>query len=181
MKKLFLISLALTFVLFNSLWSQDEDISEQTNNQEIEHESKYHAGIFLGATSNLEDKTTDFSIGLDYEYKLDMLEQTFGIGFIMEAVFAEHKESILGLPIFIHPGLGHLKFWLAPGVEFGDEPIASNETEDVPTEFKTNFLFRLGIGYDFHFDMFAVSPAISLDMIKGNIALVYGLTVGMSF
>lgn len=199
MMKKYLFLLALMFLIPLGLIAQ-EDTENGENTEEVElsedHFSVYHAGIFLGATTNLEHDATDFTLGLDYEYRLPYIDYLFGVGFVIEAVFAEHKESILAIPVTIHPPLGDLKFYFAPGIMFGDKvvetpvnthdvrfnkkPVIQTEVAGpVQTEFKTHFLFRIGLGYDFHIDRFAISPTVAFDVIEGKFSAVYGLTLGM--
>jgi len=75
-------------------FAQDED-----SHAEEEHE-RFPIGIFFGATTNLDEEEKDFSLGLDYEFRL--LPQ-LGIGLLGEVTFAENEVFIVGVPIFLHP------------------------------------------------------------------------------
>ncbi len=177
MKKVkILVSLVLTLTL-----------SFTANAQEGERSSKddelafYHASIFIGASSNLSESSTDLALGLDYEYRLPFVDYMFGTGFFIEGVFAEHKENLVGVPIYIHPYMEEFKFWLAPGVKFGEETVnGESQSEAEKTEMQTHFLFRLGAAYIYHYNMFTISPAVSFDIAGGEASFVYGLSLGMS-
>ncbi|MFC2130534.1 hypothetical protein ACFLSQ_03790 [Bacteroidota bacterium] len=187
----------LCYIVISLTISLEEAYGEEQHGNDS-YVSTCHAGIFIGATTNIKHESTDFTIGLDYEYRMPYVNNLFGIGLLIEGVFAEHMESIVGIPVIIHPGISNLKLWLAPGIEFGDEEIESGLDEhkivkkpgdillsandtDSETEFKTHFLFRMGVGYDYHIDIFSISPSVSIDFINGGTALVYGVAFGMSF
>ncbi|MGB5849654.1 MAG: hypothetical protein WBH40_14265, partial [Ignavibacteriaceae bacterium] len=62
----------------------------------------------------------------------------------------------------------HLWIRTGPGIEILQE---ENEHND-ETESKTEFLVRIGAGYDFHFGMFTVSPSIDIDFLRSSTTFV---------
>ena len=177
MKKITFCTIALAMIMYGISMGQvtPEDEAEGSS----EHISVYHGGLFTGFTTNTKHKTTDFTVGIDYEYRMMMTDYYMGIGFFVEGVFAEHKESLFGVPIFFHP-IGGWKIYIAPGVIFGDVPVESaNGTITEETKSESNFLMRFGTSYDFHLGMFSISPGLALDLVKGQTSIVYGLTFGL--
>lgn len=128
---------------------------------------RHHAGVFLGAASNLNNGDVHMAAGLDYEFIFPSTRPVFGIGMIMEFVFAEHMETVLALPIYVHPYKG-LKAWIAPGAA-------------IPEGGATHFLFRFGAGYDFHLGKITLTPQMSYDQVKCCGLLVYGVGLGFAF
>jgi len=176
-------------------------INYNTFAEETEHLSNYshhfhnnHLAIFSGATSNLGHKSTDFSLGLDYEYRFNFYNGSFGFGLFGEAVFADETELIAGIPIFVHP-TGKLKFLIAPAIiqvetktETNDLHIIQEQKRPIKLTENTNgaekinkFLIRIGLAYDFHFVNFSFSPAFNTDIMEGKISLVYGINIGYGF
>ena len=123
-----------------------------------------HLALFVGNTQ-LEGHSR-FTLGADFEYRLPVLHDRIGVGALAEAVFGEHRATILGGAIFVHP-VGNVKVLLAPSVEF--------------SEGHKEFLFRSGLGYDLHLGQVSVTPSASLDFVSGHVVQVYGVSLGMSF
>lgn len=139
----------------------------------INHQGKHnhHTAIFIGATNNQHAGHTDFTLGTDYEYRLPFANHQFGTGFFGEIVFADHKETIIGVPLIFHP-TSALKFLAGAGLIFA---------EDHHGESESHFLTRLGTGYDFHLGNFSLSPTFNADFVDGHTSLVYGISIGTGF
>lgn len=58
------------------------------------------------------------------------------------------------------------------GDRHGEETHASKETE---------FLLRIGMGYVFEMEEFAITPTIALDFVRGHRSFVWGLSIGKGF
>lgn len=126
------------------------------------HHSKWHVAVFNGATTNFDHSSTDYTFGIDAEYRFSDL---LGAGLGLESIFALHQETVIAVPFFIHPYKG-AKIILAP--------IA------VGVSSKWHYGARFGAGYDFHVGKLSVGPTIAFDWTDTK-ALVYGLSVGMGF
>lgn len=190
-KRLLIFFLILFIFSCNELISQEENLEEQEKEHKI---SNYHFSIFNGFTSNFEHKTDDYTLGIDYEQRLLFLDRMFGIGLIIEGVFAEHKENILAIPITAHLGFADLKLFLAPGVIFGEKTVETfsshlnklkkeailKEEIITKTESYRNFLFRLGVGYDFHYNIFGITPTLAFDFYNGVMSIIWGVSLGLS-
>lgn len=145
----------------------------------------HHAAAFLGATTGTyTDGHTSLTVGFEYEYILSELSPKMGIGFIGEMVFAEHSETVLALPIIVHPYYD-LKLFVAPAlIMFSEEIVGQKDpfgNDVVTTESSNEWFVRIGGGWDFHFDQFSVSPLVSADLIAGKLYLVYGISFGIGF
>lgn len=176
----FLTAIIISLFLCTITPLSASDFTIQHKDGESHHPKQYHENhqvhshhlvVFTGATSNLEAKHTDFSLGIDYEYRLPVWHNKLGIGLLGELVFAEHKETIIGVPIFFHP-VGSLKFLFAPGMAF---------TEDEHGHSHNHFVSRVGLGYDFHIKTISITPGFSADFIEGHISLIYGISLGIGF
>ena len=109
-----------------------------------------------------------------------------------EVVFSNHKEYLVGIPIFIHATDG-FKFIIAPGYAFAETVIdTSNHTNKISkkeitlsgsteSEIEKHFLLRLGVGYDFHIRSFSITPTLNFDIIQGKASMVYGIAFGLGF
>jgi hypothetical protein len=133
------------------------------------HPHSNHLALFTGATTNFEHDSTDFTIGVDYEYRVSDM---FGIGLFGEIVYAGHRETIVGVPFFFHMDDAPLKIVLAPGVIMA---------EDHHHHKYEKFLFRAGLGYDIHMGAYSITPTLNADLVDGDVSLVYGLAFGIGF
>ncbi len=191
-KKAMLIFAAMIFMNINLLAGEHENSEEAEHNEE--HHGNHHLAAFLGLTSNFEEEETNFSAGLDYEFRLPFADRLFGIGLFGEYVFAEESEILAGIPINIHPWKELLVF-AAPGLAFvpkATEESVVDEGKNIhnntlgeeaaaDTEKESKFLARVGIGYEFETRSFSIAPVVAADFVDGNVSLVYGLSFGIGF
>jgi hypothetical protein len=158
------------------------------------HHHANHVALFMGLTSNLDKEHTDFTLGADYEQRIS---DKWGAGLIGELVFAEHRENILGVQVFHH--IDSFKIFGGPGIalakiaEHGEDEHAEDDghgkanavveahAEDAEESWHKEFLFRLGAGYDFHYNKLSITPTVSADYIDRGIAVIYGVGVGFGF
>jgi hypothetical protein len=187
--KIFLLLVIIPAVLF-----AQHDYNKTEHKQHTEHHFNHHIEVFLGATSGIyEDAETGFTAGLEYEYIMNSTLPVMGAGVILETVVFEETEFIVGLPIFVHPYLG-FKFFVAPSMIFREEGEVSEVISDKHSikfleetasgnviHSSNKFFIRMGAGYDFHFDNFAVTPTVSFDLIEAHSYLVYGVAFGILF
>ena len=167
-------------VLLNAQHNDHYDGHSQSGHGD-DHAKKNHLAVFLGGTTNFDHHSSDFSVGLDYEYRLN---KWLGLGLMGEAVFAESEELIAGIPLFFHPAKG-LKVVIAPMGVITEEHIDSHEdphSSETPQEphKEVHLGVRLGVAYDFHLGVLSVGPAINYD-ISNTSALVYGINIGIGF
>ncbi len=128
----------------------------------VSGDDRNHVILFLGAT--ISDDDTAFSVGIDYEYRLN---EFLGIGALAEYTAADPDSWVLAGELFVHvtEGLGLI---FATGVEL----------EDGDAE----FLFRTGISYEFDLDDgWTIGPEVNVDFVDGDQDLVVGLSVGRTF
>ena len=164
----------ITLLLTCNLYSQDED--EHNKFTELENHFHYnHFAVFAGASSLFEREETHFTLGADY-IRYFSPESNFAVGIYSEAIFAHHTEWVFGAVLFY--GLTeHLWIRTGPGIEIlQEENEHSGESES-----KTEFLIRIGAGYDFHLGNFTISPSIDIDFLRSTTTLVWGLNFGIGF
>jgi hypothetical protein len=122
-----------------------------------------HVAVFgAGLTSNLGHSSHTYTLGADYERRFG----AFGVGGLVESVFASHRETIVAGLLTLHPWEG-LKVFAGAGQLSEDD--------------HSNFLKRIGAGYDFHFGRASLTPSLSLDLVHGEELLVYGVSFGLGF
>ncbi len=143
-------------------------------------EHHHHLAVVVAATSNLDKKHTDLTLGGDYHFRLSSRWAVGGFG---EAVFAEHTEYLFGVPFYFFPTGS---FWLraGPGVELETESEGSHSRSsdnEGHTTRKAKFLFRFGAGYNFEVGGLTISPSLDFDIVRNANALVWGVGIGKSF
>ena len=169
---IFLCSLCLCSFSYSQEHEENHKVHDE---QEQDHYHKHHLALFNGATTNFTHSSTDYSLGIDYEFRLT---KTFGLGLLGEYVFTDNGEYIIGVPLFLHFAKS-LKITGAPLLIYKEEHI-DDHTHHSEAEMKTIFAFRVGVSYGFHIGKFSVAPAINFDTGEYN-ALVYGLNIGIGF
>lgn len=157
---------------------ESESHSDATEEHGEHHFHKHHFAVLNGATSNFNHHSTDYSVGLDYEYRFS---QYMGVGIEGEFVAAESQEVLGGIPFFIHPFKGD-KIIVEPMVMYTDAPHHESADAHAPveTEKEASFALRVGTGYDFHYKNFSFGPTVNFDIGKTK-ALVYELSLGVGF
>ena len=121
-----------------------------------------HIAVFLGGTDS-ETAGSGFTIGVDYEYRF---HKNFGIGVMGEYADLDHAAWIVGVPFVLHPWQG-LRLTVMPGVEF--------------TDGHSNYLTRVGVGYDFHVGDWSLTPTVNVDFVDGHQNLIFGIAFGRGF
>jgi hypothetical protein len=126
------------------------------------HENTNDVALFLGNTQHHDEN--GFSVGLDYEHRLNPIA---GVGGLVEYSAGDFDSWIIAASLFVHPYKG-FRLILAPGFENKD--------------CCTNFLFRTGIAYQFEIDnKWSISPEYDIDFVHGEAAHVYGISFGIGF
>ncbi len=97
----------------------------------------------------------------------------WGISVFGEAIFAEHTEWLIGVPVVYR---ANDKVWLRAGI--GME-LVRNAAEEL--EIHKDPLVRVGGGYDFHMGKLTLSPSLDIDIVRKHAALVAGLNIGFGF
>lgn len=185
----FLLALILIGTFGARADAQEHGQGHDSEGEAAEHEEhafhRHHVAVLLGATtaevpkhggegtfetesggggsSGETESVTEATIGIDYEYRLSWL---WGIGALFDYVGRDARASVAAAGVFLHPVAG-LKLLAAPGLEHHE---GENE-----------FLFRLGLGYEFEIGRWALTPGASVDFVDGDEAYVYGLYIGRGF
>ncbi|WP_057832626.1 hypothetical protein [Colwellia sp. TT2012] len=124
-------------------------------------------GVFVGVTSI--DGETDFSYGLEYEYKFSNF---WGAGVVFEKTNDAHHGDGVEVALasaYIHP-------WkeLRLGAGFGQEKVGGHHSHKED-------LIRISVSYDFHVAGFGVAPTLAADFVDGEMATVLGVAFIKSF
>jgi hypothetical protein len=127
-------------------------------------ESQHHRNrmeLFFGNTH--EHGEDGFTVGLSYGY---LLQEFIGVGGTFEYATGHFDKWSVTVPLFMYP-YGGLRFALAPGLEH--------------REGENDFLFRVGVAYEFEIGRWSISPEFDVDFVDGEKAYVYGLSFGWGF
>jgi len=126
--------------------------------EEAGHHGEERAGGHGGQNNFL-------TLGSTYEFRFHRL---FGVGGTAEYITHE-KNWLFVFPAYFHVYRG-LKLFAGPGFEIRHE------------EAKTEAVLRLGAAYAFEFaEHFSIAPAIAVDLVGREQAVVYGLDIGVAF
>lgn len=142
----------------------------------------------LGAGYNLMEKHSEFTLMAGYDRHLEGTPE-FSLGLLVEGIFAEHPELLLGIPIGFYP-IEEIKLWIAPCYAFA----LKKETEEHPThevhegetehtKFDNNFMLKFGIGYNHHFHHthFAILPFLEGTLVGKDLILGAGVKFNFYF
>jgi len=139
-------------------------LSEESaySHHEEGHENSNDVALFLGNTHHGDEN--GFSVGLDYEHRLNTI---FGAGGLVEYSAGDFDSWVVAASLFIHPYKG-FRLILAPGFENKDS--------------SSNFLFRTGVAYQFEIgNKWSISPEYNLDFVHNETVQVYGVSFGFGF
>jgi hypothetical protein len=147
------------------------------------HHHKHELALFLGATDE-PGHDPEFSLGFEYEYRF---APRWGIGGLFDYAGGELRNTVLGIPVYWHPG-GGWKLIAAPGLEHhngrnGESGAhAKSDAHGEADKDETYFLIRLGVAYDIHIgSRYGLAPAINLDLVNNEEVWVYGLNFAVKF
>lgn len=140
---------------------------------------KHIPGIFVGFTNF--DGETEFSYGIEYEYKISKL---WGAGVVFETTPDAHHEAGVDVAlaaVYLHP-------WkeLRLGLGFGKETVGSYTEDDGHGHLHHHSshkedVIRTSVSYDFHVGDFGVAPTLALDFIDGETATIFGVALVRAF
>jgi hypothetical protein len=127
-------------------------------------EGNQHAAIFTGVTSG--EETADTTIGIEYEYKLPVLERKLGVGVFYEAISSSPSSTVVGGGLIYH-----LPHHFRVNVGAGEHVVKSHRVS----------ITRAGFAYDHHIDNYAISPTVNFDKSSHGTVTVYGVAFGIGF
>ena len=125
---------------------------------------RHHVALFAGGTYHSKKSENGGAVGLEYEYRF---HENLGVGAVLEGnIGIKDDPIVLAVPFTLHPYRG-LRLLAGPGFEF-------KRAEE--------FLFRFGIGWDFHVgEHLVLTPLFTGDLVDGNANYNYGLALGWAF
>ncbi len=139
-------------------------LSEESgySHHEEGHENSDDVALFLGASHSADEN--GFSVGLDYEHRLNSM---LGVGGLVEYSAGNFDSWVVAAPLFVHPYEG-FRLSFAPGFE--------------TKESSSNFLFRIGLAYQFEIGhKWLISPEYNIDFVHHETVHVYGVSFGLGF
>ncbi len=140
---------------------------------EFDESKRHHFSVVNGSTTIFEADETAFTLGFDYEYRVNSL---LGVGVVAEQAFGDIDATTILAVADIHLWRG-LAVQTGPGVEFIDEETGFGEEENV-----TNFVYRIGTLYEIEFEGgYTLSPQVHYDISSSEDALVVGVAFGLAF
>ena len=169
------ITLMLVLVVMNLSLCAQNHAKENTNKEKHKHTQKHHLSVFNGITSNFTHHSNDYTIGMDYEYRIT---QWVGLGLIGEYINTTEGEWVAGIPVFIHFAK-ELKLNGSPLLINKAEHTENHSTHSEPKR-KTELAFRTGLSYSLHLKKLAIGPVVSFDIGESK-SLVYGINIAIGF
>lgn len=172
--------LLLCLNLSQAFGQQHQSTSDQSHDTREEGEGSHfhrnHLAFFSGVTSELEAEKTHFTLGADYVNR-PFSTKHWGIGVFGEAIMASHTEWLLGITCNYY---FEENIWLrtGPGIEMVK---VEGGHGDHDSETHKEFLYRIGLGYDFDVAGFTMAPSLDVDFVGGESFLVLGLNIGKGF
>ncbi len=156
------------FVLLATLLMALPTMSHAQIDVEYNEEKPHHLSLVLGGTHINAADETEFTFGVDYEYRINTL---IGVGAVVEHAVGDIDATTLLAVSDVHLWRG-LALQIGPGVEFVDE---GEETE-------TFAIGRIGALYEIEFgEGFTISPQFHYDISSGEDAFVFGFAFGRAF
>jgi len=113
--------------------------------------------------------------GLDYKRRI---AKRWAAGGWFDYAGGDLRNSAAGGIVAFWPGLGDLQLLAGPAVEFHEGRGGGGHGEEggEPDKDATYFLFRIGVGYDFHIgERYGIVPIVMLDFVNNEEVWVYGL------
>ncbi|MCL2039185.1 MAG: hypothetical protein FWG85_02005 [Bacteroidetes bacterium] len=142
----------------------------------------------LSAGYNLMEKHSEFNLMIGYDRHFEGTPE-FTFGLLVEGIFAERFELLLGIPIGFYP-VEEIKLWIAPCFAF---PLKKETEEHTPPElsevevehikFDSNFMLKFGVGYNYHFHQtnFSMLPFLEGTLVGKDLLLGIGVKFNFYF
>ena len=178
MKKLKLLALIfiLTFAKTSSLYSA------------AEVPNALYLGTSIGY--NITEKHGEFSLLAGYDRHFEGTPE-FTLGFLLEGIFKENFNLMLGIPIGFYP-LEQIKLWIAPCYSFNMSKTEETEKEqqdygsaELIEHIKpaNQFMLKFGAGYNYHFENtnFTLIPFIDGTLIGKDFIIGAGVKFSFHF
>jgi hypothetical protein len=129
--------------------------------------------LILGGTSTRDEDA--FTVGLDFEHRVHPL---LGMGAVVEYSVDDIDALALIGVLDLHIWRG-LAIQTGPGLEFvGEEEVEDGRTLSVN---RREFLYRVGLIYEFEIGELLVIPQVHYDYSTGDDSVVYATAFGFTF
>ena len=146
-----------------SLCSACASIEEATGDRRESEwtERPHHISFLFGGT--VDDEEEAATIGVDYEYRVS---EFLGLGGVAEYAFDDIDATTLLAVADLHL-TNQFIVQTGPGIEFIDD--------------EEEFVFRLGVLYEWELEGYTFSPQLHYDATSGEDAVVFAVAVGYGF
>jgi hypothetical protein len=124
-------------------------------------DSKNEIAVFLGITHEGRRDNAG-ALGLEYERRIN---KTLGIGALAEFTAGDSDFWVYAIPLSLH--FDRWKLVVAPGLENCDG--------------HTEWLVRLGAGYEFEAGGTKITPGLNVDFVDGDAVVIIGIAFGIGF
>ena len=149
-------------------------VAQETGEEEKERRNS--AELFLGAVTETAESATGAGIGIEYKRLLSE-RWSLGIEAIEISTNDVSRSWLVVVPVYFRV-VGGLGLKAGPGIE-GSK---TNPVPGSPSETTTQFAMRFGAGWEFEVgSRYTITPEINLDVVGGDITLVYGFSFGLGF
>ena len=170
------VKMILGFIVCCSVWSSSYSQNDSKDHDgDHKHAHKNHIALFNGGTTNFTHHSTNYTLGLDYEYRIN---NYFGIGLLGEYIAIDKGEFIGGIPVFVH--FANDFNLIATPLLINKADHHNEDSHHTELHRNTTFSFRLGMSYSFHIVNFSLSPSVSFDIGESK-SLIYGISIGTGF
>jgi hypothetical protein len=164
-------SLLLSLLLLAGFRSQ---LAAQDTPEEKEYRNSVE--LFLGFVTETDDNATGPGIGIEYQRHLSD-RWSVGIEAIELSTNDVSRDFVVVAPAYFRPVAA---LWVKAGV--GLEASKSKPEDGSDSETETQFLVRFGAAWEFELGhRFTLSPEANLDVVGGEVSLVYGVSLGLGF
>ena len=161
--RLLAVSWLVVLMAASTVFAEEEEGSEQQN----------VLSVILGGTSDRDEDA--FTVGLDFEHRIHPL---LGVGAVIEYATDDiDSVSLIGV-LDLHLWKG-LAIQTGPGVEFVGEE--EEEAEGTTSVNRREFLYRIGMVYEFEIGKLLVIPQVHYDYSSGKDTVVYATALGFKF
>ena len=159
------LAFATLLLVMAAAASADDSEAHIPHGMEMHQGGSNHLAVVLASTDNTDDTAGTF--GVEYEYRLST---RFGVGGVLEHAGGDVDATTLLAVVDIHLWQG-LALQTGPGIEFLDEE--EGDTEE--------FVYRIGIMYEFHRGRATIAPQVHYDATPDKDSVVAGIAFGISF
>ena len=154
---------------------QSPGVVHKEGGESEEEYHQHHLSFFLGGSHH--EGENGMTVGGDYEFRF---HRRFGAGLDFEYAGGDFRDELFIFPLTIH-ATRSLRFSTGPGFERELRRTEMEDGEPHVREASREFVYRIGILYDFFHKSFSVTPNVAFDFSPNRAVFVYGVSFGFGF